>query len=65
MRTQQKKVMEAETLLKSVKTECIEAMTAKEHALAQQFKQFEGKNMSIQAEMEALKQQLAQEKRDL
>ncbi len=41
--------------MKTIKSECVEAMTNKESALREQFKSFELKNTQILAEHEQLK----------
>jgi hypothetical protein len=43
-RSATKRVSELEIQLKTVKSECVEAMTNKESALREQFKNFEHKN---------------------
>lgn len=50
-----KRVSDLEIHLKTVKSECVEAMTNKESALREQFKSFELKNTQILAEHEHLK----------
>jgi len=51
-RSATKRVSELEIHLKTVKSECVEAMTNKETALREQFKTFEQKNTQILAEHE-------------
>ncbi len=56
-----KRVSDLEIHLKTVKSECVEAMSNKENALREQFKTFDQKNNRIQAEHEQLKKQLIRE----
>jgi chaperonin cofactor prefoldin len=60
-RSMTKRVSDLEIHLKTVKSECVEAMSNKENALREQFKTFEYKNNQIQAEHEQLKKQLIRE----
>jgi hypothetical protein len=60
-RSMTKRVSDLEIHLKTVKSECVEAMSNKENALREQFKTFEYKNNQIQAEREQLKKQLIRE----
>ena len=54
-RTATKRVSELDIHLKTIKSECVEAMTNKETALREQFKSFEQKNTQILSEHEQLK----------
>jgi DNA repair exonuclease SbcCD ATPase subunit len=53
-----RRVSDLENDLKTVKKECVDALSAKESALATQYKQFEGKNQALLKDLQELNSQL-------